>query len=407
MEPSRDNSLSTSQPAEGGTISPEALAALPGHGASVPPPAAPVHTTIPIPAESRDPRSEIAPNPNLPVLTPREHHLLTLFIANNFNLPDLSDAPCLPEDLLAFTTSPSIQAHLEAIFKSHHLTTQCKATLARQTAIDGLISLLATTTDPREKRLLLQSLLRATTAPIVKAAATSATQPARKQGRDHQPPQATTSAVCGMQPDRQEGRSAQSHPIPPQAQRDALAPASPAPPPPAAPNSSQIRDPRSEIKADPSIPAPPLDASCLDASMPSPSMPSAPIPDPTLTSTDVAGILLDALAKPPAADPAHDPALAAVANFADALFTINGIVHAGHDPRECFKVLQNSLLRDVQGAHITACAPARLGPTRATFTYTFTTPDRQAHRVTLHLTRNIDTRQPDCWMLASLSIRPP
>lgn len=377
MEPSRDNSLSASQPANDGAIPPEAVTALSGHGASLSPasPAAPSTCTSPIATVVRDPRSEIAPNPNLPILTAREHHLLTLFIANNFKLPDTSclrgsAPPCLPEELLAFTTSPSIQAHLEAIFRSHHLTTQCKATLARQTAMDGLTSLLATTTDPREKRLLLQSLLRATTAPIVKATAARERSAPLPQG--------------GVGEARRAGGGSPS-------------PDSSAPLPPAAPVSNKIRDPRSEIKFYPSTPVPPLDTS----------LPSAPVPDPTLTSTDVAGILLDALAKPPVADPAHDPALAAVANFADAVFTINGIVHAGYDPRECFKVLQDSLLRDLQGAHITASAPARLGRTRATFTYTFTTPDHHTHRVALHLTRNIDTRQPDCWMLASLNTRPP
>jgi hypothetical protein len=131
-------------------------------------------------------------------------------------------------------------------------------------------------------------------------------------------------------------------------------------------------------------------------------------PSPDLSAIDAAAALVGALAKQPAPDAANDPALATVAAFADDLFTVNGQVFAGFDPQQCRDILSASIVRDLQGAHIAASAPARIKPRSAKFTYTFECGS-DVYTISITLTRDVETRMPRCWMLAAINVahKPP
>lgn len=108
--------------------------------------------------------------PGLPRLTIAGKRFLSAYLRSNCNLEAACKAADLPlEHANLYTTDPSIREHLKADFEFAHWSLKRKAARARDLLLDHLVALLPEVTDPREKRLLLQQLHRATAASIVPA----------------------------------------------------------------------------------------------------------------------------------------------------------------------------------------------------------------------------------------------
>ena len=129
------------------------------------------------PSELPPPRSEIEASPSdvpqvpgLPTLTAHGRAFLAAVVAHNYDLRAAARAINLSDEtFVLFISHPGIHAHLEALFHAEHTATQATAAIARRKGIHALQQLADESDDPREQRIIHQTVIRATSAKIVPA----------------------------------------------------------------------------------------------------------------------------------------------------------------------------------------------------------------------------------------------
>jgi hypothetical protein len=104
---------------------------------------------------------------DLPPLSDRDSHLLAAFLIYRFDLATLADREKLhPSQLLAFTQSPAVAAHLAAYRKFADEAFHLRSLESRTNAINLLEDLAKKSTDPIEKRRCASAIIRGLSIPI-------------------------------------------------------------------------------------------------------------------------------------------------------------------------------------------------------------------------------------------------
>jgi hypothetical protein len=106
---------------------------------------------------------------DLPPLSDRDSHLLAAFLIYRFDLATLADREKLhPTQLLAFTQSPAVAAHLAAYRKFADEAFHLRSLESRTNAINLLENLARKSSDPVEKRRCASAIIRGLSIPITR-----------------------------------------------------------------------------------------------------------------------------------------------------------------------------------------------------------------------------------------------
>jgi hypothetical protein len=175
--------------------------------------ATPVHlpTCSPVPTNAEC----LLPNA-LPPLTDRDSHLLAAFLIYRFDLATLADREKLhPTQLLAFTQSPAVAAHLQAYRQFADEAFHLRSLESRTNAINLLEDLARKSTDPIEKRRCASAIIRGLSIPITRTFKPSTfLHPPHRPNQSHpRSTEPTTESSAAREPGRP--RPGSDHPVRP------------------------------------------------------------------------------------------------------------------------------------------------------------------------------------------------
>jgi hypothetical protein len=245
------------------------------------------------------------PQSPLPPLSDRDSHLLAAFLIYRFDLPTLADREKLhPTQLLAFTQSPAVAAHLAAYRKFADEAFHLRSLESRTSAINLLEDLAKKSSDPVEKRRCASAIIRGLSIPITRTFKPSTfLHPPHRPNQSH-PTAPTTDATTESSAAREPGRPrpGSDHPVQPTPIEDASfrtarrKPPAHAHAPPDSPPENSPKPSASRQRAPSTVPL------TISAPRPSPLHPSTP--SPTHSSS---ALSTQSSALPPTSSPTSKP----------------------------------------------------------------------------------------------------